>query len=383
MIERHVTTALSGCIVREHPEPGSRIELSVLRNRIRAKLLEKPSIDSAKSKEPVVLPVGTKEKIRNLDRKQLIAETHVLVDAAHGRLDRLESERKEAAELLTQINQPGFWDQLNQRDEVLDRYRALDVAIRMQERFARPILHLAELCEDRHSEPTALAAALEQAAVSNRLWEERLAEEGHSEVWMVLGSSDPLKPADEWIRKMANMELAWCRQLGLTATIVAYSVVEHKLNRAVLEIEGPGAENYLSMEQGIHRLHFPQSPDFKIRVELLQNGLMEKDSSVRIQSVRHRRGEFNLMLTCRGHVKLEERGLTVDLLAQDERTLSRLLPDVAASWRRPSTDSSIARIYGKDGVIHDPRTGVTSSRIKDVWKGHLDEFLEAWRRARG
>ena len=34
----------------------------------------------------------------------------------------------------------------------------------------------------------------------------------------------------------------------------------------------------------------------------------------------------------------------------------------------------------KDGVIHDPRTGVTSNRIREVWKGGLDEFLEAWRR---
>ena len=43
----------------------------------------------------------------------------------------------------------------------------------------------------------------------------------------------------------------------------------------------------------------------------------------------------------------------------------------------------VSRIYGKDGVIHDPRTGVTSNRIKEVWKGRLDEFLEGWRRARG
>ena len=383
MIERHVTTAISDCIVREHPEPKARIELSVHRNRIRAKLLDKPPLSPMKLRETVVLPVGTTEKIRTLDRNQLIAEAHVLVDSARSRLDRLENEQKEAAELLTRINEPGFWDQLDLRGEVLDRYRALDVAIRMQERFARPILHLAELCKEKHPDPTVLSSVLEQAAISNRKWEERLADEGHAEVWMVLSSSDPLKSAGQWIRKLANMELTWCRQLGLTASIAAYSVVEDELNRAVLEIEGPGAEVYLSMEQGVHRLHFPQSTDIKVRVEILQNGLSKDDSQVRIQSVRHRRGEFNMTLKFKGRVKIEERGFTVDLFAEDESILSRLMLDLAASWSKHPVQLSVARIYGKDGVIHDPRTGVTSSRIKDVWKGHLDEFLEAWRRARG
>ena len=382
MIERYVTTAISDCIVREHPEPGSRIELSVRRNRIQANVMGRLPTSTTKLRETVMLPVGTTEKIRSLDRNQMVFEAHALLDAARSRLDRLEDERKEAAELLTKINKPGFWDQLDLRGEVLDRYRALDVAIRMQERFAGPIFYLAELCKEQDPDPTRLSSALEQAAISNRQWEERLADEGHAEVWMVLSSSDPLNSAGQWIQKLANMELTWCRQLGLTASIVAYSVAEDELNRAVLEIEGPGAEVYLSMEQGVHRLHFPQSQNIKIRVEVLHKGLSKDESKVKIQTVRHRRGEFNMTLKCKGRVTIEDRGLTVDLLAEDKSILSRLIPDLAASWAKHPVQLSVARIYGRDGVIHDPRTGVTSGRIKDVWKGYLDEFLEAWRRAR-
>ncbi len=67
----------------------------------------------------------------------------------------------------------------------------------------------------------------------------------------------------------------------------------------------------------------------------------------------------------------------------NESVLSRLLPDLARAWSKHPAQVDLSRIYGKDGVIHDPRTGVTSNRIKEVWKGNLDEFLEGWRRTRG
>jgi hypothetical protein len=43
-------------------------------------------------------------------------------------------------------------------------------------------------------------------------------------------------------------------------------------------------------------------------------------------------------------------------------------------------ETSLARTYGKDGVgARDPRTGATALRIKDVLRGNLDPFFEAWR----
>ena len=92
------------------------------------------------------------------------------------------------------------------------------------------------------------------------------------------------------------MELAWSRQLGLTATVAAYSIAEDELNRAVLEIEGPGAEIYLAMEHGIHRLHFPRVKDSKIRVEILPNIPSKDNFQVDIRTIKHRRGEFTLTL---------------------------------------------------------------------------------------
>jgi hypothetical protein len=81
------------------------------------------------------------------------------------------------------------------------------------------------------------------------------------------------------------MELAWSRQIGLTASVAAYSIAEDELNRAVLEIEGPGAEIYLSMEHGIHRLHFPRARDSKIRVEILPNIPSKSNFQVDIRTI--------------------------------------------------------------------------------------------------
>jgi len=382
MIERHVTTAISETIVRENPAPEDTIELSVRRNRIRAKLLGKPSTYPKKLRETVVLPVGTAKKIRSLDLNQLITEARSIVDAARNRLAGLESDRKEAAELLVHINEPDFWDRSDHREAVLDRYRALDVAIRMRERFAGPILHLKEILEDSGVSSAVLSPALEQAAYSFRQWEDCLAEEGHAEVWMVLSTADPLKKAGQWIRKLANMELAWSRHLGLTASVAAYSIAENEMNRAVLEIEGPGAEIYLSMENGIHRLHFPRTKDAKIRVEILPNKSPKYNLAVDIRSMKHRRGEFNMKLRCKGRLEVENLGYIVELFAENESVLTRLLPDLSAAWSEQTVEADVARIYGKDGVVHDPRTGVTSNRIKEIWKGRLDDFLEGWRRTR-
>ena len=271
---------------------------------------------------------------------------------------------------------------MDHREAVLDRYRAIDVAIRMQERFAGPILHLVELLEDSPMSPPDLSSAIEQAAYSFRQWEDCLAEEGHAEIWMVLSASVPLKSASRWIRKLANMELAWSRHLGLTSSVAAYSIAESELNRAVLEIEGPGAETYLSMENGIHRLRFPRAKDSKIRVEILPNISSRDNVQVDIRSIKLRPGEFNMQLRCKGRVQVENRGYIAELFAENDSVLTRLLPDLARAWSKQPAELDVSRIYGKDGVIHDPRTGVTSNRIKEVWKGRLDEFWEGWRRTR-
>ena len=72
------------------------------------------------------------------------------------------------------------------------------------------------------------------------------------------------------------------------------------------------------------------------------------------------------------------RGAILDLAGEDGGTIAELLGHLPASGRRRSID--VARIDGKDGVAaRDPRTGARALRLKDVLRGELDVFLEAWR----
>ena len=51
------------------------------------------------------------------------------------------------------------------------------------------------------------------------------------------------------------------------------------------------------------------------------------------------------------------------------------------TWQRGSELSELARVYGRDGAgARDPRTGTQHPRLKDVLKGDLTPFLDAWRR---
>ena len=45
-----------------------------------------------------------------------------------------------------------------------------------------------------------------------------------------------MRPAGEWIGELVEMELAWCRHLDLTATVVAQEMHDDELSRGELWI---------------------------------------------------------------------------------------------------------------------------------------------------
>lgn len=79
-------------------------------------------------------------------------------------------------------------------------------------------------------------------------------------------------------------------------------------------------------------------------------------------------------LRCKGRVEVENRGYITELFAENESVLSRLLPDLAVAWSKQQAEVDVSRIYGRDGIIQDPRTGVTSNRIKRFGKAGWTNF---------
>ena len=102
---------------------------------------------------------------------------------------------------------------------------------------------------------------------------------------------------------------------------------------------------------------------------------------VPVTPIKPRAGLMGLALSCRGRVEVEERGFVSDWVADDEDTLSELLTRLRQTWQNSGEISELARVYGRDGAgARDPRTAAQHPRLKDVLKGDLTPFLDAWRR---
>jgi hypothetical protein len=377
-IERNVTTALAEAIVREGLAPGSRLKLRVRNGRVVASIMSQAK--RADRVAQVTLPHGTGEKKQALDRAALLAEARSVVERAGPLLAKLEQQRDQSSEVLSSMNQPGFWDQPDEARAVLERYRDLDVAVQMGERMSEPIRWLDELTKlvvDQPRRSDELARNLERAAKALRNWEEHLAEEGPSAVWLVLRDTDPLGSAAEWLGELAGMELSWCRQLGLAAAVVAYGHTDDRLARVVLEVEGPGAARFLAMEPGLHRLNRADG-DLRVRVDLVPKG-PRPDDELGPTSLRQREGRFGLLIGCSGQLELPDRGLSLELLAHDRATLAQMIHDLGV-LASDTSEPDLARSYADAGAgARDPRTGAVISRYRDVMRGKLDGLLEAWR----
>ena len=138
------------------------------------------------------------------------------------------------------------------------------------------------------------------------------------------------------------------------------------------------------MEEGVHRLVQKTGPDLRARVDLLpRETLADAVQTSRVSPIKSRPGPLDVAMTCSGRLEMDAQGVVIDLIGADERTLAELLADLEADRRGGGHDrdrAAVSRIYGKDGVAaRDPRTGATMARVKDVRKGELDPFLDAWR----
>ena len=373
-IERHVTAPLAEAIVRADPPPGATLELTVRRNEIVARFPEGPP----PAARPAAPAVRAKAGAGDLDA--LHAEGDRLLAAAERRLQALEEKKKERTELLEQLNRERNWESPASAD-LLARYRSLDVALMAEERLASPLRRLARVREDpaQAEGPAAFAHTVEAAARSLQEWDKRSAEEGSSRLWLVIRAQDALKPAREWVRDLALMELAWCRRLHLGADIAAYEAVDEP-SCVVLDVEGPGASALLGLEDGQHRLLRGRGSTLRARVELIPQAA-QPAADVPVSPVRHRKGLFALSVAFRGRLQLRDQGLAINFLAAERQVLAHLLGDLAAAWSAPGQkEAELARVYGEDGRgARDPRTGAVVVKLKEAMKGRLEPLLEAWR----
>ncbi len=378
-IERHVTTALSVTMVR-HPLPaGSAIELTVRGNRIVAR--PEPVRTPSAEKQVVEIPHGSSPQIVTLNEKELIAKAQDLVNRIRVKRDLLNGHRDERSTLIDRMNEPAFWDS-SDRPAVLDRFRELDVTIRVEERLARPCIKLEQALAESGDDMTAerLARAYESAWHALEEWEDRLQESRISALWMVISNMDPLRSAAAWVSDLVEMERSWSRHAALSNAVVAYELAQDALSRVALLLEGPGLWKHLAMEEGVHRLTMSQDLDARARIELVPMSAGGPKSWEACVDLPARTGRFDLKVNARGRIDLPERGAKCDWLGTASPLFFHFLHDVRDYWMKRPDPPEVARIYARTGQgATDPRTGAVIPRFKDVMRGRLDPLLEAWK----
>jgi MoxR-like ATPase len=386
-IERHVVTALAAAVVRESPPPGARLAVTVRAGRVVAFVAHDPNASSAADsrREEVALPVGTTVSTVQLDEAGLRARAEEILERAQPLLGALAGKQDGRTDLLERMNEPGFWEDEEQRVQVVERFRALDVAIRSEQRLAEPFEILREALDASDAaQPLRkrLAEPLERAAHALNEWETRLAEEGPSALWIAISNADPLRPAGTWVEDLALLELAWCERLGLDVQIIGYSSADGHIGRVFLEVEGPGAASFLAMEHGVHRLHRGNQAPWRATCEIIPKRAAPAEPTTQLRPVKSHTGTFGVEVNARGQVHVPARGLVVEILGHRQPSLAQLLADLAEAWQTPAAEpTDIARTYAEGGTgARDPRTGVVAPRLKHVLAGQLDRFLDGWRR---
>lgn len=377
VIERQITGPVARVLVTGELEPGDAVELLVRRGRVVAE----PARKGPPPRQKVALPEGPGETTRSLDREGLLAEARGQLDAAQPLLDALAAAERERVEQLARMNAPGFWDSDDARD-VVERYRALDVAVEVQTRFASPLRRLRDVLEETDVPVERLARRIEAAARGLQHWLERQARDSAEDVWLLLSTAGTGESQD-LLAELVEVEVAWCERLGLDAEIVAWQERDGVLRRVAVAVHGQAAEHLLAMEVGQHRRARREGADARVRVRLVVRGTGAGRPG-RVESARRRTGPLGVECRVRGRLSVAERGLTMSLLGPDEATMRELLTDLASALQGPATTAEVARQYGVDGLgARDPRTGATVVKGKDVTRGRLDPLLEAWRRRDG
>ncbi|MFG0319938.1 MAG: hypothetical protein ACF8XB_21885, partial [Planctomycetota bacterium JB042] len=383
-IERRVATALADLLVREAPDRGATLRLSVRKNEVRARLDAPPSEEARK--EEIRISTARSVEVKKLDLAALQAEADALLEAATPKLDALERRQEEYRDLLATINAPGYWSAPQKDRTTLDRFRELDVSTRVERRLAEPIEALAGLrAHAKGVRRGALAQAFQRAEASLREWEERSVEEGGNAVWIVVSKVDPARATGDWIANLVEMELAWCRRLDLDAEVVAYACQADELVRVGLEVEGPGAELYLRMERGLHRRHRATGGALRATIEVVPRSASAPEGTGGVREVRPREGRLGLEPRARATFELREQGQVQEFVGVDAPTLAWFLADLRPALEGGTAElPEVARVYGEDGAgARDPRTGAVIARLKDAMRGQFDDFLERWRRAGG
>jgi len=373
-IERHVTGALADVVVRSHPNPGARIQVSVRGERVVVRLVADPV-----PRVQLTVPDGDRARTRSVSQDALVAEGREWVERWTALEQESEARRAQASLLIEASHRGEFWSDAATAHDTLRRYAVLDARLQSDERLLAPARALRHALTDGPLPAlTELAGLVGDAAWNYRRWLDLGSRDGPHAVWLWITYSDPLAAAPEWLAEMVEMYTAWFERKGLRAEVVAEEERGGEVVSAVFEVAGPGVARVCEMEHGRHRRRRADAID-RARVEVLARHASVAAPAIAVEDARRVQGRFVERRAARVHLEPTGTGRRHTFVGPDRATLLLMATDLAGVVSAPGAEMDVARTYGvTGGVVFDPRTDVTVPSLRDVLKGNLEPFLRAW-----
>jgi ATP-dependent Clp protease ATP-binding subunit ClpC len=330
---------------------------------------------------------GTATKATAETLKRWLADLAAEVDQTRAEYERRGVAARRSA-IVAQTAAPDFWD-----DPV--RARAALAELYQAERTSEALAAVVEAAERTAEETRRAGRATGSAEIARLAGEiERCRRQATILRFAILCDS-PLQAADaflvhdaldkegpDYVRQLADSHAAWARRLGFEVVEVhEEGVGKGGTKQIVLLINGAAVYGMLEGEDGLHEF----LPDAKSARRLVRVTVMpvpgaeadEETVEVAVGSgkrpeVRATHRQTGQTITIRpaagtADIELVARELLAAEMARQERLHAGAVPqEVVRRWW-----------LGARPTVRDPRTGVSSGRIKDVWSGDIDRFLVA------
>ena len=346
-----------------------------------------------------------------------------IVSPSFGGLFDLEAKRESIQEIESKIAAPGFWDAVEDSQNILRNRTALEKIVQMWDALNRQLEDvrvMIELGVEAQDEDT----LTEVAIMNNRLQEcveaaefQRMLSGTHdrNSCFISINPGAGGTESQDWAEMLLRMYLRYCEKKGWKTTITDYqSGDEAGIKSATFSVSGEYAYGHLKAEAGIHRLvrispfdsnarrhtsfasvyAFPEIEEEDINIKISETDLRidtyrsggaggqhvnTTDSAVRITHL-----ATNIVVACQSErsqhlnkatamkvlrAKLYEREM-------EERTAKA--SEIAAEKKEIGWGSQIrSYVLHPYKMVKDLRTGVESGNPDAVLNGSLDEFVVA------
>ncbi len=357
------------------------------------------------------------------DAKQKMNEIRGLLAEAQNALG-LESLKKELEELQAKMEEPGFWENVQEAHKVNKRVKPVEDKLEQFGRISARLedaVVLTELLEESSDEEMSEELAAELVTLKRDVSELRLkallrGEYDSNGAILSLHAGAGGTEAQDWVEMLYRMYTRWCERKKYTVKVLDFLAGDEAGVKSVtFEVIGLNAYGYLKAEKGVHRLvrisPFDSSarrhtsfasldvmPDLEdddadieidsddLRVDTYRSSgaggqhVNKTESAIRITHL-----PTGIVVQCqneRSQIQNREtamRMLKSKLIEKRESEKMREMQEIKGEMKKIEWGSQIrSYVFHPYSLVKDHRTGEETGNVASVMDGEIDAFINAY-----